>query len=301
MNIRNILLLTGLAAFLAGCVVNPRPYPPGGYEQGYDDGYYDYRGTPSYEGYYYARIIFISNVPYYVDDDRRIRPIPPRLQDHFRRYPYNTLGRPPVFSPDREVRDGYPVSRIIYLDGVPYNVGNDRNAKPLPERLQPRFRYTPSSQGNAPANINRPQPSGQHDNDRNRDERGQNDRDRERTAQPPFERGQRESGGEAPADSKNVTTPSPDDRRNLLNRQMLPNAGDSHADTASGKERDRNGNRPQAVDDSAKKKTDKKAADKKNADKKKSRDNKKDKGKKPRDGKNDDQQGNDSGNSNRRN
>jgi hypothetical protein len=283
MNLRNILLLTGLAVFMAGCVVRPRPYPPPYYDSPYDDVYYDYRNTPSYEGYYYVRIIFIRNVPYYVDDDRRIRPIPPRLQDHFRRYPYNTLNRPPVFSRDREVRDGYPVSRIIYFDGVPYNVGNDRIAKPLPERLQPRFRYTPSSRGNAPAYGDRPQPPaqppGQHDNGRNNEPPVNfRDRDRERIQeQQPSERGQREGGRDSSADTNGRTTPAPDDRRNQMMRQAQPDAGGSQADTTNGKDRDRNGNRPQLTDDSAKKKADKEAADKKKADKKKSRNAKKDK------------------------
>jgi hypothetical protein len=327
MNIRNILLLTGLAAFLAGCVVHPRPYPPV-YEEGYDNGYYDYRGTPSYEGYYYARIIFIGSVPYYVDDDRNIRPIPARLHNHFRRYPYSTLARPPVFSADREVRDGYPVSRIIYLNGVPYNVGNDRNAQPLPDRLRPRFRYTPSVQGNAPPYDNRPQQFDQRNNDRSneppmrnqdrdrmdrdrmdrermdRDRMDRDRQDRDRMAQPPVERGQREDRREAPAESKEISPFF--GQRNQPSRQDQPNTGASHADTSSGNDRDRSGNRPQAADDSAKKKTDK------NADKNRSRDakkaktgdnsnaddnNKNDNGKKPRNGTDGDQQGSDSGNS----
>jgi hypothetical protein len=328
MNIRNILLLAGLAAFMAGCVIHPRPYPPRYYDNPYDDGYYDYRGTPSYEGYYYARIIFISNVPYYVDDDRRIRPIPPRLHDHFRRYSYNTLARPPVFSRDREVRDGYPVSSIIYLDGVPYHVGNDRKAQPLPERLRPRFRYTPSNQGSAPAHDNRPQHFDQRDNgrnneqpafnqnqgnDRNRDEHGQNERDRNRLEQPPpFDRGQREGVRDAPADTNGRTTPSPEPRSPFL-RQAQPDAGGSQADTTNSKIRSIMGNRQQAIDDLAKKKTDKKEAAKKDVAKKESGNGKKDKkgestqaddnsgnnkdnAKKSRNGKDDDQGGNDRGN-----
>ncbi len=292
--------------------------------------------TPSYEGYYYARIIFISNVPYYVDDDRYIRPIPPRLHDHFRRYPYNTLGRAPVFSPDREVRDGYPVSSIIYLDGVPYHVGNDRNAQPLPERLQPRFRYTPN-QGNAPAHDNRrqqfeprddlrknePPAFGQDrrqdrgqdlDSDRHRDELGPIGPDHERpdrghVEQPPIERGPREGGRDASVDSKGRLILSPEPGSQQL-RQDRPNAGASPTGTTKDTGRDRNGNRPQAVDDSAKKK-----ADKKEADKNKSRDGKKDKkgdstqaddgskndnSKKSRDSRDGDPGSNDRGNSNRR-
>ncbi len=297
MNLRNIILLTGLAAFLTGCVTNPRPVPPRDYDQRYDVNYYDYRGTPSYEGYYYARIIFINNVPYYVDDDRYIRPIPPRLHDHFRRYPYDTLGRPPVFSRDAEVRDGYPVSRIIYLDGVPYHVENNRIAQPLPKQLRQHFRYTPANPGNAPANGNHPQPPAQppaqHDNARNNEPPVHvRDQDREQMKQPPLERGQREGENKAPADSKGTTTPSPDrrispwlqdqqntaeshagttkpspDRRISPWLQDQPNAGESHAATPSGKERDLNGNRPQSIVDTDKMNADKMNADKMNADK----------------------------------
>jgi hypothetical protein len=176
------------------------------------------------------------------------------------------------------------MSHIIYLDGVPYHVENDHKAQPLPEHLHQRFRYTPATQGNAPANVNRPQPFGQHDNDRHneppvyrqdeggdqyrkRDEPVPNirDRDRERieqppqSPQPPFERGPREGerGSDASTGFKGRTAPVPDQPKLPL-PQAQPNAGESHAATPSVKERDRIGNRPQAVDDSAKKKTDKK-------------------------------------------
>ncbi len=149
MNIRNFILLAGLSALLLGCVVHSRPYA-----NDYD--YYDYRDTPSYEGYYYARIIFIGGFPYYVYDDRQVRPIPPQYRDHFSRYPYQSLNRPPVFSPDREVRDGYPMSHIIYFNGVPYNVRDNRSAEPLPDKLHQRFRYTPTSQDNFPGNATQP-------------------------------------------------------------------------------------------------------------------------------------------------
>lgn len=240
MNLRNILLLTALAVFLSACAITPRSHYRD-YDQRYDDGYYyDYRNTPSYEGYYYVRIIFIRNVPYYVDDDRYIRPIPPHLHDHFRRYPYDTLGRPPVFSRDTEVRDGYHVSRIIYFDGVPYHVENDHIAQPLPEQLHQRFKYTPANRGS--------------DQDRNQDEPVLNRRDRERIEQPPFARGQREGGKDDSAD----TTKSVPDQRKMPMRPDQPNAGGSHADTPSIKGRDRNGNRPQATDDSGNKKTERK-------------------------------------------
>ena len=271
MNLRNMLLLTGLAVFLAACT-NTSHSNYRYYDQRYDDSYYDYRSTPSYQGYYYERIIFIRNVPYYVDDDRYIRQIPPRMYDHFRRYPYDTLGRPPMFSPDTEVRDGYPVSRIIYLDGVPYHVGNDRIAQPLPERLRQHFRYTPGDQGNAPANGNRPQPPAQqpaqHDNGWNNEPPVLiRDQDREHLEQSPFERGQHEgAGGSNAADPKGRTTPFPDQSK------LPPNAGEWHAGTPNGKELDLTGNPSQATDDTGKKKT-----GKKKTDKKKSRHGKKDK------------------------
>lgn len=323
MKIRNILLLTGLSVFMAACAGPAGSYFSEG-DYPYDDGYYyDYRDTPSYEGYYYARIIFIGNVPYYVDDGRFIRPIPPRLYDHFRRYQYNTLGHPPMFSGDHEMRDGYPMSRIIYLDGVPYHVGNNRIAQPLPERLRPHFRYTPSNPGNAPANGNRPQPFIQHDNggnnvppgfgqdrgnDRNRDEHGPNGPNLEHMEQPPFVRGPREGGGDASADHEGRPAPFPD-RRNLLLQQGQPNAGESHTDTANGKGPDRN--RPQAVDGTGKKNTEKNIDKNNSSSAKKDKqdnsteaddggDNKKDSGKKLRNGKDDDQGGNDRSNGRRR-
>lgn len=268
MNIRNFLLLAGLAVFIAGCVVNPSAYNRN-YDHRYDDDYYyDYRNTPSYEGYYYVRIIFIRNVPYYVDDDRYIRPIPPRLHDHFRRYPYNTLGYPPLFSRDTEVRDGYPMSRIIYLDGVPYHVENDHIAQPLPERLHQRFRYTPANQGSAPANGFRPQPFGQHDNGRNNEPPALNQnpgtdlnhedhRDRERIEQPPFTR-LREGGRDTSAEPQGMTTPSPN-LHSVPQHQDQPNAGESHAETPHGQ----TGNRPQPADVSGNRKADKNKSDKK--------------------------------------
>ena len=292
MNLRNIFLPAGLAVLISGCVITPDTYPPGYTDNQYDEGYYDYRSTPSYEGYYYVRIIFIRNVPYYVDDDRYIRPIPPRMYDHFRNYPYDSLGHPPEFSDDREVRDGYPVSRIIYLNGVPYNVGNDRNAQPLPKRLQPYFRYTPPNQGN-PAYGNRPQPPGQPDNgrnnappafyqdrgaDRNRDNRGPNEQDHGRMNQPPSDRGQSAGDRGAPADTRGWTPPPPEQRSQTLRQvQPNPNAGDSHPGSANGWVRDLNGNRPQTSDRPAKIKT-----DEKNADDNKSRGNNEDNVKKQR-------------------
>ena len=103
MTVRNLILLAGLSASLIGCVAYPPPYYAGGYNNQYGNDYYDYRDTPSYQGYYYARIIFIGSIPYYVDGDHQIHQIPPRYRDHFSRYPYQNLHRPPVFSRDKEV------------------------------------------------------------------------------------------------------------------------------------------------------------------------------------------------------
>lgn len=188
MILRNIVLLAALAVFQAGCIVvsqpsQPRdngnrgtegsrppivlrPIPPRSNDSRVNNGFHDYRSAPSYEGYDYARVIFINNIPHYVHDDRRVRPIPPQLHDHFRRYPYGAIGRPLVFSGGSEVRDGYPLSRIVYLNDVPYHVTDDRIAWPLPGHLHLRFRYLPSNQAAAPAYVNRPQPPIAGDGDR---------------------------------------------------------------------------------------------------------------------------------------
>jgi hypothetical protein len=151
MSIRNFMMFAVLSVFLFGCVVAPRPFP----SRGYDDNYYGYQDSPSYQGYFYSQIIFIGTIPYYVGDDRIVRPIPYRYREHFRRYDYDRLRRPPAFSRDTEVRDGYPVSRIVYLNGVPYHVGDNRRAQALPNNLRDRFRYTPSREGNFNRNDNR--------------------------------------------------------------------------------------------------------------------------------------------------
>ena len=239
MNIRNILFLAGLSAILAGCVIHTRPYPPREYAYPYDVEYYDYRDSPSYEGYYYVRIVFISGIPDYVDDDRYVRPIPPHLREHFRRYRYDRLGRPPIFSRDREVRDGYPLSRIIYLDGVPYVVGDDRLAQPLPERLRSHFRYTPDHRGDAPAGNNGQQPSGQHDNGRNNepfDHDRRNNRNRDRKEPQQFDHGQRDGGN-----SPDIQDRTPRNQPSMLLRQLQRNPGNSSPDTqdSGGRDHDR--------------------------------------------------------------
>ncbi len=224
MNLRNIVLLTGLAALMGGCVVTPRSYPPQAYypESGgyyYDDYYYDYHDTPSYEGYYYARVIFIGSIPYYVDDDRRIRPIPPQLQDHFRRYPYGSIGRGPVFSPEREVRNGYPMSRIVYFNNVPYYVEDGRAARPLPNNLQDRFRYSPPVYGN------RPQPPMMRGNDPHNVPPAYG-RDIDRREQPVYDRGRDDQPVYMPGPQRNDGYPygngrmMPPDRQDP--RQVAP-------------------------------------------------------------------------------
>jgi hypothetical protein len=314
-----MIFMAALAFMMAGCVTSPRAGYV--YDQPYDEGYYDYRGTPSYEGYYYVRIIFIRDVPYYVDDDRYIRPIPPHLYDHFRNYPYSTLGRTPVFSRDREVRDGYPVSRIIYLDGIPYNVGNDRKAQPLPERLQQRFRYAPADQDKA--NVKPSRSPVQQDNGRNNEPPASAlDQLRKGMQQPPQTAvsGQREGGRDTTLDSKGRLMLSPEPRELPL-RKDQPNAGRPHPDTAHAKAHDRNGNRPQTVDGAAGKQADKKPnkklEDQKSESQQKSgngkkdkqgddtrtdegSDNNKDNGKKPRNGREEDQGNNDRGKGDRR-
>ncbi|HEY0721338.1 MAG TPA: hypothetical protein VGE50_08795, partial [Gammaproteobacteria bacterium] len=80
-----------------------------------------------------------------------MRPLPPRLHDHFRRSDYwKRDRRAPVFSRDGEVRDGYRVSRVVYFNDVPYYVENDRMARPLPDKERERFRYSPPAQQGGP-------------------------------------------------------------------------------------------------------------------------------------------------------
>lgn len=153
MYMRKILLLAMLVPFLAGCVVQVRPAVR--HAPQYEEEQHDYRSNPSYMGYYYARIIFIQGLPYYVDDERHVRQIPSKLHSHFVSYPYDRINSPLAFSQDKEVRDGYRMSRIIYSGGTPFQVNDDRNAYPLPKRLHPRFAYKHSDQGKQPANDNR--------------------------------------------------------------------------------------------------------------------------------------------------
>ncbi|MFZ3175385.1 MAG: hypothetical protein WA146_10870, partial [Thiobacillus sp.] len=143
MNIRTIVIVAGLAALAGGCAVAPRQYEDRGYQQGYPV----YRENDSYEGYYYARVVYIDGDPWYVDDYRRARPIPRHLHSHFRNSSW-TRSLPPRFSQDSGVRDGYPLSRIVYINDVPHHVDNDRRARPISTKLRSRFSYGTVVPGN---------------------------------------------------------------------------------------------------------------------------------------------------------
>ena len=153
MCMRKILLLVMLALFLTGCVVHVRPAVR--HSPQYEDEYQDYQGNPSYMGYYYDRIVFIQGIPYHVDEERHIHQIPIKYRSHFVSYPYDRISSPLAFSKDNEVRDGYRMSRIVYFDGTPFQVNDDRSANPLPRHLHPRFVYRPSMQGKQPESENR--------------------------------------------------------------------------------------------------------------------------------------------------
>jgi hypothetical protein len=129
-------LILGLAALAGGCTVTPhhhdvRVYP--------DDRRVIYEDD-AYEGYYYVRIVYLGGVPWYVDDDLRARPVPAHLRSHFR---YGAWARsaPPSFGRDTGMREGYRLSRIVYIDGVPHHVDEGRHARPIPARLRSRFSY----------------------------------------------------------------------------------------------------------------------------------------------------------------
>ncbi|MBW8457238.1 MAG: hypothetical protein K0M58_02165 [Thiobacillus sp.] len=143
MNIRTIVIVAGLAALAGGCAETPRQYEDRGYQQGYPV----YRENDSYEGYYYVRVVYIDGDPWYVDDYRRARPIPRHLHSHFRNSSW-TRSLPPRFSQDSGVRDGYPLSRIVYINDVPHHVDNDRRARPLSTKLRSRFSYGTVVPGN---------------------------------------------------------------------------------------------------------------------------------------------------------
>lgn len=152
MILRNTVLLGALAAFLSGCIVVSHPGQPRRHDSQHDNKARDTQVATSHEGYFYTRVIFINNVPCYVYDDRSVRPIPPHLHNHFRKYSYGTIREPLVFSGDAEVRDGYAMSRIVYLNGIPHHVTDDRVARPLPGHLHRRFGQAPTNQASAPGN-----------------------------------------------------------------------------------------------------------------------------------------------------
>ena len=135
MNIRTLLIAAGLAT-LAGCAVGPYWDDEGVYGPGYPV----YRDTDFYEGYYYVQIIYIDGEPWYVDDYRRAHPIPPHLRSHFRNSSW-ARSLPPRFGRDDDMRDGYPLSRIVYVNDVPVYVDDDLRARPLPSHLRNEFPY----------------------------------------------------------------------------------------------------------------------------------------------------------------
>lgn len=135
MNIRTLLIAAGLATLAGGCT-----YTPDYDGRGYGPGYPVYRDTDAYGGYFYVQIIYIDGEPWYVDDYRHAHPIPPHLRSHFRNSSW-TRSLPPRFGRDDEMRDGYRLSRIVYVNDVPVYVDDDRRARPLPERVRSRFSY----------------------------------------------------------------------------------------------------------------------------------------------------------------
>lgn len=139
MTLRTLVIVAGLATLAGGCTVTPVE-PRQHDDRGYPYDHRVYRETDSYQGYFYVRIIYIDGVPWYVDDYRRVRPIPRHLHSHFQ---HSTWVRslPPRFSREREMRDGYNLSRIVYINDVPHYVDDDRRARPMPDRVRSRFDY----------------------------------------------------------------------------------------------------------------------------------------------------------------
>lgn len=137
MNIRILLIATGLATLAGGCTYTP-DYGYG--DRGYPPYYGVYRDTDSYDGYFYVQIIYIDGEPWYVDDYRRAHPIPPNLRSHFRNSAW-VRSLPPRFGHDDDMRDGYRLSRIVYVDDVPVYVDDDRRVHPLPAQVRSRFSY----------------------------------------------------------------------------------------------------------------------------------------------------------------
>lgn len=186
MTIRNLVMVAGLAAVASGCVVAPGHYEERRYESDHRVVYHE---NDSYEGYYYARVVYISGDPWYVDDYRRARPIPRHLHAHFRNSSW-TRSLPPRFSQDTGVRDGYHLSRIVYINDAPHHIDDDRRARPVPTRLRSRFSYVTVVQDNDRGRKvgGRPESPVQV-RERERDERPAYGRDREREEQPAYGRG----------------------------------------------------------------------------------------------------------------
>lgn len=142
MNKCRTAIILGLAALAGGCTVAPRHEEVRVYQH---DRYvvrdrHVVHEHDAYEGYYYVRIVYFDGVPWYVDEDLHARPVPPHLRHHFRDASW-VRSAPPRFSRDPRVWDGYALSRIVYIDGRPYHVDEDRHARPIPSKLRSRFAY----------------------------------------------------------------------------------------------------------------------------------------------------------------
>lgn len=138
MTLRTMVLVVGLATLAGACSTPSEPRQQD--DRGYPLDHRVYRDTDSYQGYYYVRVIYINGDPWYVDDYRRVRPIPRHLHSHFQ---YSTWVRslPPRFGREHEMRDGYDISRIVYINNVPHYVDDDRRTRAVPDRLHNRFEY----------------------------------------------------------------------------------------------------------------------------------------------------------------
>lgn len=144
MNKRRTAIVVGLAALAGGCTITPRHQEVRVYERDrhvvYENDRHVVYETDAYEGYYYVRIVYLNGVPWYVDEDLHARPVPPHLRGQFRHASW-VRSAPPRFSRDPRVRDGYALSRIVYINGAPYHVDDDRRVRPIPSRLRSRFAY----------------------------------------------------------------------------------------------------------------------------------------------------------------
>jgi hypothetical protein len=138
MTIRTTVIIFGLATLAGGCTITTRHEDARVYQ-------YEPRVVhedDAYEGYYYVRIIYLNGIPWYVDEDLRARPVPPHLRSQFR-YSSWVRSAPPRFSRETGMRDGYNLSRIVYINDVPYHVDENRSARPIPQKLRSRFSYRP--------------------------------------------------------------------------------------------------------------------------------------------------------------